>query len=380
MNSLLKTPVVLDVETTVSNKGNPFDVTNKLVTIQVKLGDTPTKVFFEEDFAGALPYLQEASLVIAVNAKFDLHWVRKELGFVPDKVWCCQLGEFLLSNQTTKYPSLDGMCEKYSLGKKLDVVKTEYWEKGIDTDEIPKEILAEYGAYDCDLTWEVFKKQVEEFTDNPKLKLFRLQCNDLLVLEEMEFNGIYYDSHSSLQEADKLQKQILNIESKIYGFHNLDGFNLSSRDHVSVLIYGGSITLESRLPIGVFKSGVKTGQTRYKVVETKYDFPRLCSPLKGSELKKEGYFSTDEDTLVSLKADKTTKKLIEWLLERSKISKLNSTYLLGLPKTIETLNWEGNMLHSNLNQCVATTGRLSSTKPNQQNLPKEAKKFCITRY
>ncbi|MFK5173611.1 DNA polymerase [Propionibacterium freudenreichii] len=60
--------------------------------------------------------------------------------------------------------------------------------------------------------------------------------------------------------------------------------------------------------------------------------------------------------------------------------KLKSTYLEGLPKTIATHGWEPNMLYSNLNQCMAITGRLTSTKPNQQNLPKEAKKFCISRY
>ena len=103
-------------------------------------------------------------------------------------------------------------------------------------------------------------------------------------------------------------------------------------------------------------------------------------PLKGSELKKEGYFATDEPTLLSLKPNATTKKLIAWLLDRSKLMKLKSTYLEGLPKTIAEMGWTPSMLYSNLNQCVATTGRLSSTKPNQQNFPKEAKRFCVTRY
>jgi DNA polymerase-1 len=111
-----------------------------------------------------------------------------------------------------------------------------------------------------------------------------------------------------------------------------------------------------------------------------YDLPRIVEPLKNSELKKEGYFSTEESTLLSLKPNKSVKSLITWLLERVKIVKLKSTYLEGLPKTIKDHGWLPNMLHSTLNQCVATTGRLSSVRPNQQNLPKEAKKFCITRY
>lgn len=382
LNLLLKNPVVLDVETTTSNKGNAFDETNQLVSVQVKVGAAKTLVFFKEDFHKVVPILREASCIVACNTKFDMHWVRKVLGFTPKVVWCCQLAEFLLSRQKLAYPSLNGALEKYGFKPKLDVVKTEYWDKGIDTTEIPRDILAEYGAYDCDGTWEVFLKQVDLFKGEyqKQLKLFRLQCNDLVVLEEMEYNGIFYDSHGSLLESTKLLAQINHIESKIYGFHNHSWFNLNSRDHVSVLIYGGSITVDTRLPIGVYKSGARVGQPRYKIIETTYDFPRLVEPLKGSELQKEGYYSTDEDTLVSLKASKDVKTLIGWLLERSKLSKLNSTYLQGLPKVIDKHNWAGGLLHSNLNQCVATTGRLSSTKPNQQNLSKEVKKFCVTRY
>ena len=44
------------------------------------------------------------------------------------------------------------------------------------------------------------------------------------------------------------------------------------------------------------------------------------------------------------------------------------------------MDWPNDTLFSNLNQCTAVTGRLSSTKPNQQNFPPEAKTFCISRY
>ena len=44
------------------------------------------------------------------------------------------------------------------------------------------------------------------------------------------------------------------------------------------------------------------------------------------------------------------------------------------------MDWPDYTLFSNLNQCVASTGRLSSTKPNQQNFPPEAKTFCVSRY
>lgn len=348
----------------------------------MKQGNAPAVVLFAEQFHEALPILKQASCVIAFNAKFDLGWIRRELGYVPPVVWDCQLAEFLFSGQTQKYPSLQQACEKYGFEGKIDIVKTEYWAKDIDTDAIPREVLAEYGAQDTNVTWDVFQKQVQLFSteEQLKFKLFRLQCNDLIVLQEMENNGIQYDTEGSLRTADDLERQVQELERKLYEFTSGVPVNFDSRDHVSCLLYGGTITEDVRLPIGVYKTGAKAGQPRYKINTVSHQLPRLVTPLKGSELKKDGYFGTDESTLLSLKTNKTSKTVIQWLLERSKIMKLKSTYLLGLPKTIDEMGWKYGMLHSNLNQCVAATGRLSSTKPNQQNLPKEAKRFCVSRY
>lgn len=381
-DKLLQNPVVLDVETTTAAKGNPFNENNKLVTVQIKQGQAPPLVFYEEDFDKVVPILNSASVVIGFNLKFDLHWIRRVFDWTSTCVWDCQLGEFMFSKQTWAYPDLATTCQKYEVGHKLDIVATEYWDKGIDTPDIPREILSEYGAQDVQVTWDIFNKQLDRFSDEfvGMFRLFRLHCNDLIVLQEMEYNGIVYDEESSLAQSQELDKQVQHLEGKIKAFAGNYPINLSSPNHVSCLLYGGKIKEEVRVPIGVYKTGAKVGQTRYKIIENVYDLPRLVTPLKGSELKKEGYFSIEEATLLSLKPSAAIKKLITWLLERVKLMKLKSTYLDGLPKVIEKHGWRRNFLHSNLNQCVATTGRLSSTKPNQQNLPKEAKKFCITRY
>ena len=44
------------------------------------------------------------------------------------------------------------------------------------------------------------------------------------------------------------------------------------------------------------------------------------------------------------------------------------------------MNWKKDMIYGNLNQCVAVTGRLSSTKPNLQNVDPATKKYIETRY
>ena len=381
LSSLLKKVVTVDVETTTSNKGNPFDLTNKLVTIQIKVNDGEPIVYFKEDFDKALPILSSASCVVGFNLKFDLNWLRRELGFVPTCIWDCQLAESMFSNQTWLYPDLNTTCDKYMVGHKLDEVAS-YWARGIDTDAIPHDVLREYGAQDVELTYAVLQKQIERFktTNFGMFRLFRLHCNDQIVLADMEFNGICYDSNASQQRADNIDAQITELERKLSEFAGGIPINWSSGDHKSCFLYGGTIKEDVRIPIGVYKTGKKIGETRFKVIEKEYQLPRLVDPLPKSALKKEGYFSTDETTLKSVKANKTGKRIIEWLLERAKLAKLKSTYLTGLPKTIENFNWRPNMLYSTLNQCVAVTGRLSSSKPNQQNFPKEAKQFCITRY
>lgn len=372
----------MDVETTTFEKGNVHAASNKLVTIQIKENDQPTTVLFKEDFQLALPILRRSSCIIAANSKFDLGWLYRELGFFPDcPIWDIQLAEYIFSDQLWLFPDLNTIATNYEIGCKQDEVK-KYWDNGVDTPDIPKDILIEYGIQDVELSYTIFKKQIERFqtTNTHQFKLFRVHCADTLVLLEMENNGILYDCQASLARDAEIQTEITQIENTLNGLASFVPINWSSRDHISRFLYGGTLTTETRLPIGVYRSGAKAGQPRFKIIETEYQLPRLVEPVKGSELKKEGFFSTDESTLLSLKPTKKVKEIINLLLEKVKLSKLSSTYLKKLPKQIEDMQWEENKIYSTLNQCVVVTGRLSSSKPNQQNFPPEVKTFCISRY
>ncbi len=372
----------MDVETTTSNKGNPFDETNKLVLIQLK--DKQNAYHYcNNSFTNTLPILARTSCLIGSNLKFDLHWMRRELNFVPQcPVWCLQLAEFILSNQTWKYPDLDTMGIKYNLGEKIHTIKEKYWDQGTDTDKIPIEELIEYGIQDVELSYAVFLEQVKRFstTDVHLFPLFRLQCNDLLVLQEMEWNGLIYDEESSLEKAKEIESEIEKIEHKLNKILDFPEINYNSNDDISLILYGGIKEYKQKVPSGFYKTGVKTGQVKYNIVKTTKIFPTLITPLKGSELLKEGFYKTDEPTLRSLVPNTYTKNIITLLLERTKLEKINGTYLKGLPKLREKMHWPPNKLYSTLNQCVAITSRLSSTKPNQQNFAPLAKQFCISRY
>lgn len=382
MNSLQRNPVVLDVETTISNKGNPFDETNILITIQSKSKEN-VNVYHRSTFIDLVEHTSKASCIIGSNLKFDLNWLKRELNWTPQcPVWDLQIAEFLFSYQNWKYPDLDTMGVNYKLGSKIHGIKEKYWDQGIDTDQIPLIELEEYGKRDVELTYLIFLEQVKKFstTEQDLFPLFRLQCNDLLVLQKMEYNGLIYDEEESLQTATKLELEIKAIEEKLNKILNNPGINYNSNDDISIILYGGTKEIITKEPIGFYKTGLKIGQIRYQNVKTNKVFPRLVTPLKGSELLKEGFYKTDEPTLRALVTKTYTKNIITLLLERSKLEKINGTYLKGLPKLREKMNWPPNKLYSTLNQCLAITGRLSSSKPNQQNLAPLAKQFCISRY
>ena len=374
----------LDTEITTFNKGNPFDERNHLVL--GAFGNTSEYHRFNTNHMGIVQeLLDRASMVVLFNAKFDLHWLRKcGVTFsVRLPIWDCQLAEFILSNQQWKYPSLDESCEKRKLPRKLDIVKTEYWDKGINTDAIPFEILDEYLKGDIVSTFSLYLAQVEEFKKpehQGKYKLFRLHCYDLMVLQQMEYNGYVYDVRASREEAIQLEKECSKLDSAILAEYPDVPINLGSPDHISCMLYGGTIVETIKVPVGVYKSGTRQGEVKYRNMDQEYVLPRLIEPIRGSELAKEGYFGTSEDILRNLPAKGKVKKIIGLLLERRGIEKLRGTYYNGVPDLIDTMHWKDNIVHGQLNQCVAKSGRLSATKPNQQNMSSSVKRFCISRY
>ena len=258
----------VDVETSTKNKGNPFTKGNLLVNVGLRSNQTTTiKYYDDKDFKKHVQeQLNKSSMLIGFNIKFDLHWLRNgNFDFSHCRIWDCQLAHFILTGQREPYPSLNSVANHYGLGSKLDVVSEQYWDKGIDTQNIPREVLSDYLEQDLLLTERVYLKQVEDFAQNhppETLTLFKLQCLDLLVLQEMEYNGMWFDVEESEMLAEQEERAINQIEAKLNETTEVP-INWGSRDHLSCYLYGGSIIIKERLPVGVYKTGAKIGQQRY---------------------------------------------------------------------------------------------------------------------
>jgi len=330
--------------------------------VGTKLNDAVTECRFS-DFTS----LPEYDLYVAFNAKFEIGWDRR-LGLPPPKqVHCVQLAEYMLDRQKP-YPSLEETAHKYRLSSKLDVVKTEYWDKGLDTTEVPPDVLAEYCIRDVDLTYNIYLSQKQQFEQRPALyRLFKLACQDLLTLHEMEWNGLPYNEALCKERADACEAEKLSIVSVLSSVYPDVPINFGSGDQLSAFLYGGCIIQTVKQPVGVYKTGKQKGQVKFQNVDIEHKLPRLVEPLKNSELKKPGFYATDEGTLKKLKGP-FAKKYVAPILRLARLDKLIGTYYEGLPKLNKTMDWNESMLYPNYNQCVTQTGRLSSSRPNGQNL------------
>ena len=379
--------LTLDVETTTTNMGHPFDKNNKLISVGIKKNDGPTVTYdieysvdpYQELLNDIQIAVNEADVLVGFNIKFDLHWLQRYgIDFKTKRVWDCQLVQFIIMNQSNPYPSLNGTAEYYDLGTKLDEVKENYWKNGIDTDKIPYDILDEYLKQDVELTYSVFIEQ-HDLTQG-KERLISLHNQDLLVLQDMEYNGLQYEYDKSLILGNELDEQISKLDRQLYEYHTFDNFNPNSNVHLSALLYGGTINYREQEECGVFKGGARKGEVKHKWVDKEKVMPKLFEPIDCTQLAREGQYQTNDDTLKRLKGSEESMKILSILLTRATLEKRRGTYYIGLPALVDTMGWTNNLIHGQLNQCVAKTGRLSSSKPNLQNFDGEIKSLFTTRY
>jgi len=381
-----------DCETSTLNTGNPFTASNKMVSYSVKVDDGKPQCSYHTTI-NFLQSLREefkvAQLMIGFNLKFDLHWAARN-GVRPNdrvRIWDCQIAEFIIMGQKGAYPSLNACCLKYGLGQKDDKI-AEYWALGVDTEDIPPDELQFYNDLDVELTYKLYLAQQAVMTDKQK-RLCTVMGLDLLVLQEMEFNGVKLDLRLCKEKELETGAKLEVVTKELLGFSPSPLINLDSGQQLSCLLYGGSFDVE--VEVGrttlTYKSGIKKGQEYERVHwdTVTVDCQPMFKPLPKTEYKnptKTGttIYQTNEDVLKQLRAtSKKQKRLIELLLLRAEYAKLMDTYYGALPVLLETMEW-GEYIHGQFNQCVAGTGRLSSSKPNMQNFSADVDQLLVTRY
>jgi len=205
------------------NKANAYDPRNKNVITCAKQYDSVTKEFktlsiIPEDTYELQKMIDESYWIIGMNLKYDIAWAKNiGLYFNEKKFWDVQLVYFIMTGQMNRFPSLNDILEVYGFEPKLDVVKTEYWECGLDTDVVPFDILDEYCSDDTAKTLDVALKQMVEFKQlDPKLQAtIRTALEDLEGLQEMEENGFLFNVDKAVEEGNKLEEHAKEIRYKL---------------------------------------------------------------------------------------------------------------------------------------------------------------------
>lgn len=275
-------------------------------------------------------FCNDKMTIVMHNGKFDLQVLSSHGLFknttnanneLKAKILDTMVACWLLESDRTSF-SLENLAER-----KLGLATIAYKDivpKGGTFFDVPLEKATEYASEDADLTWqlwEIFKTALEK-SGLDKL-FYEIEMPILLILAEMEQNGIRIEKEELNKYGIELSAQLQNIEKEIFEIVGHD-FNIASPKQLQQVLF------EER-------------------------------QLKTVKKTKTGY-STDTSVLEELAdQDPVPAKILEY----RGLAKLISTYVDALPVLADS----DSRIHTSFVQTGTATGRLSSREPNLQNIP-----------
>lgn len=264
---------------------------------------------------------------IGQNIKFDLLVLRKYGVKVAGPLFDTMIAHYLINPELRH--GMDYLAETYLHYKTIAIEELigPKGKKQRTMRDVAIEQVAEYAAEDADVTLklknyfapELKKEQVEPL-------FFDIEMPLIYVLAEMEYTGVTLDTAALKQSSETLTASMNAIEQEVYELAGKE-FNINSTKQVG---------------------------------EVLFDHLKLDDKAKKT---KTGGYSTSEEVLEKLRSKHP---IIGKLLEYRSLKKLLSTYIDALPELIHP---ETGKIHTSFNQAVTSTGRLSSTNPNLQNIP-----------
>lgn len=190
----------------------------------------------------------------------------------------------------------------------------------------PSEVY-KYASEDADVTLKLKNIFEVELKKNGLYSLFEeIEMPLVPVLARMEMNGVRVDTESLAETSRQFAERMSTIEKEIHEMAGMD-FNISSPKQVGEVLFD-----------------------KLKIVDK-------------AKKTKTGQYVTSEDVLQNLKS---RHPIVEKILDYRGYKKLLSTYVDSLPQLI---NQKTGHIHTSYNQAVTSTGRLSSSDPNLQNIP-----------
>ncbi len=211
--------------------------------------------------------LDRTKLLVGHNIKFDLVWLL-ESGFKYNgRLYDTMIGEYVLLRGLRKPLSLKEICKRRSISQKSDAVD-QYMKDKISFENIPVDIIEEYGRQDVVSTRALFDAQMADFkkADNKGLLKSAKMMNEFLpVLSDMEMNGIHIDTNKLDAVEKEFQEEFgmiaQKIKSIIWEQMGDTPINPASTEQLSWLLYSRKVDDKKKwsqlFNIGIDKSTKK---------------------------------------------------------------------------------------------------------------------------
>jgi len=274
------------------------------------------------------PFLEKAkNKIIGQNIKFDRN-ILARYGIKIDSIKNdTMMMSYVLDASATRH-NLDALSSYYLNYKTATFEEVAgKGTKQVTFDKVPLDKATHYAAEDADITlrlYEVLEPKLNSIKPLKKL-MEEIEIPLIEVLSDMEQNGMLLNSKILSSQSKDLESRIDKLEKLAYEIAG-EEFNLGSTKQLREIFFE---------------------KLNYRIIKK----------TPG------GQPSTDEKVLQELSEEYELPKV---LLEHRTLSKLKSTYTDKLPGQISSNTGK---VHTSFHQAVTTTGRLSSSDPNLQNIP-----------
>lgn len=263
---------------------------------------------------------------VGQNLKYDLQ-ILKRWGIQVEGVGADTLIESYLINPDERH-NLDALSFRYLSHQTITYEEvTGKGKSQILFSEVPIDKATQYSAEDADMAFRLHQKLLPMVKENKLFDLYRkIEMPLVEVLADMEYRGVKVDKERLQTMEKSLTQELSEVEDTIFKLAG-ETFNINSPKQLSHILF-------EKLKLPTVRK-TKTG------------------------------FSTDESVLRELSQDHA---VCQWIVKYRELGKLRSTYVEGL---LSQIHPETGRVHTNYNQTVTSTGRLSSSNPNLQNIPTE---------
>ena len=292
--------------------------------------DLPKDIVFDAEICLYIDSHHPDTLYIA--STLDVVY-RANIADIPEVVWrALEHATIIAEDVKGLYHTLDRAGVKAHFSEVWDIRQAAFLRDPLARD---RSLSALSGDFSDDVSPErqmarlmhVYRAQKDSFTKDAALERIAKEFDFPVIwpLFQMERRGMVLDTALLEKMGVELRGELASIEEEMYDLVGYE-FNAASPVQLSQVLF-----TKLQLPT----AGIKKGKTKYSTGQKELD------KLRGQH------------------------SIIELIERHRELSKLMSTYIEALPKLIDAQS----RLHTTFNQDVASTGRLSSTNPNLQNIP-----------